>query len=51
MSANKNTIAWVLDLLSELRNKGFYGKVTLQFEAGKVTVVRKEETIKPPPDL
>lgn len=39
---------WILDILSDLKSKGFYGKVTLQFEAGKVTVVRKEETLKPP---
>ncbi len=25
----------------------FYGKITFTFEKGKVTVIRKEETIKP----
>lgn len=39
---------WLLDLLTQLKEEQWYGKVTLSFEAGKVTLVRKEETLKPP---
>jgi hypothetical protein len=36
----------LLALLTELVLKGFYGTVTLRFEAGKITTVEKKETIK-----
>jgi len=44
------TTEWVKDFFRELNGTGFYGKVTLSFEAGRVTTVKKEETLKPPTD-
>jgi len=39
---------WWTDCLNSLKGTPFYGKVTLQYENGKVVLIRKEETIKPP---
>ncbi len=38
----------VIQLLRELERTKFYGSLTVKFEAGHVTVLKKEETIKPP---
>jgi hypothetical protein len=38
-------------LLSELAHHHFYGSVEIKFEAGKVVLLRKTETIKPDEDL
>ena len=35
-------------VLRDLAEAGYYGKVTLSFEDGRLTTVRKEETLKPP---
>lgn len=37
----------ILSLIRRLGNERFYGSVTLKFEAGRVVVLKKEETIKP----
>jgi hypothetical protein len=34
-------------LLQSLANSKFYGALVLKFEAGKIVLLRKEETIKP----
>lgn len=39
---------WLLNLITSLRDAGWYGKLVISFEAGKITLVRKEETLKPP---
>jgi hypothetical protein len=44
------TKEWVNNHFDELVKKQFYGKLILQFEAGNVTVLKKEETLKPPKD-
>jgi hypothetical protein len=36
-----------LALIRRLATERFYGSITLKFEAGKVVVLKKEETIKP----
>lgn len=36
----------VIELIKRLIDLKFYGKITLSFEAGKITLIRKEETIK-----
>lgn len=36
----------VIELIKELIESRFYGKITLSLEAGKITLIRKEETIK-----
>ncbi len=42
-SALTNTIR----LLARLGRERFYGKIVISFEAGAITTLRKEETIKP----
>ncbi len=37
-------------LLAELQRQRFYGSVEVKFEAGKVVLLRKTETIKPVAD-
>jgi hypothetical protein len=37
----------VTDLIRELEHARFYGSLELKFEAGRVVVVKKTETIKP----
>jgi hypothetical protein len=39
---------WIADHIDNLVKSRFYGKVTLSFEAGNITTVKKEETLKPP---
>jgi hypothetical protein len=36
-----------LDLIRQLSGDRFYGALTLRFEAGKITTIKKEQTIKP----
>ena len=36
-----------LDLIQQLIRERFYGAVTLKFEAGRVVLMKKEETLKP----
>ncbi len=36
----------LLRLLEDLTRQTFYGKLTVHYEAGKVTYCRKEETIR-----
>jgi hypothetical protein len=40
---NQSTI----DYLRSLAEQGFYGTITLKYEAGKIVHVRKEENLKP----
>ena len=35
------------EILKELEIAGFYGSLELKFEAGRVVLVRKTETLKP----
>jgi hypothetical protein len=34
-------------LIRRLASERFYGSITLKFEAGRVVILKKEETIKP----
>ena len=34
-------------LLTELRAQNFYGSLELKFEAGRIVLIKKSETIKP----
>ena len=38
---------WVIELIEAHISKYFYGKITFNFEAGKIKLARKEETIIP----
>ena len=42
------TKEWLTEQVDNLVKTRFYGKVTLSFEAGNITTVKKEETLKPP---
>ena len=35
------------EILRELEKVGFYGSVEIKFEAGRVVLIRKTETIRP----
>jgi len=41
-------LEWLLKILNNLVKTRFYGKIILQFEAGNITLIKKEETLKPP---
>jgi hypothetical protein len=36
-----------IELIRQLARERFYGALTLKFEAGRLTIIKKEETIKP----
>jgi hypothetical protein len=36
-----------IDLIRQLGRERFYGALTLKFEAGHITTLKKEQTIKP----
>jgi hypothetical protein len=36
-----------IELIRQLVREHFYGALTMKFEAGKVTTIKKEQTIKP----
>jgi hypothetical protein len=37
----------IIKIITDLSSRNFYGKLTLNFENGKIVLIRKEETIKP----
>lgn len=37
----------VIELIRQLVRERFYGALTLKFEAGQVTTIKKEQTLKP----
>ena len=36
-----------IELIRQLERERFYGALTLKFEAGRITVIKKEQTLKP----
>lgn len=36
-----------IELIRQLGRERFYGALTLKFEAGQLTIIKKEQTIKP----
>jgi hypothetical protein len=36
-----------IELIQSLARERFYGALTIKFEAGRVVIIKKEETIKP----
>ena len=36
-----------IELIRQLVGERFYGALTLKFEAGRITTIKKEQTIKP----
>lgn len=45
---NDSNANWIVLQLCEAKRTGFYGKITVQFEAGNIVIMRKEQTMKPP---
>jgi len=37
----------IIEMLHQLARARFYGALTLKFEAGRITTIKKEQTIKP----
>jgi len=37
----------VVEMIHQLVHERFYGALTLKFEAGQITTIKKEQTIKP----
>ena len=42
----KSQITKLYEMLREIFDSGFYGSLEVKFEAGKVTIIRKTESIK-----
>lgn len=38
---------WIRKILADLQARGFYGKLTIEFENGKIKRAVKEESLKP----
>jgi hypothetical protein len=38
---------WAIKIIQDLVSRKFYGKITISFEKGKITVIHKIETLKP----
>jgi len=36
-----------IEMIRQLGRERFYGTLTLKFEAGQLTIIKKEQTIKP----
>jgi hypothetical protein len=36
-----------IELIQQLAREGFFGALTIKFEAGRVVILKKEETLKP----
>lgn len=45
---SEKKLKWFADLLRELQEQNFYGKIVIEMREGQVVLVRREETIKPP---
>lgn len=43
---NKSQLTKLYEMLREIFDNGFYGSLEVKFEAGKVTIIRKTESIK-----
>ena len=45
-SAGKSQLTKLYEIMRETMEAGFYGSVEVKFEAGKVTIIKKTESIK-----
>ncbi|TCK62415.1 DUF2292 domain-containing protein [Seleniivibrio woodruffii] len=43
---NKSQMEQLQDMLKEMFQTNFYGSVEVKFEAGRVTIIRKTESVK-----
>jgi hypothetical protein len=44
--AAKSQMTKLYEMIREILDSGFYGSIEVKFEAGKVTIIRKTESIK-----
>lgn len=44
--SGKSQLTKLYEIMRETMENGFYGSVEVKFEAGKVTIIRKTESIK-----
>lgn len=44
-------IKWILAEVTNCIGAGFYGTLSITFQAGKPVLMKKEETFRPPVDL
>lgn len=42
----RSQLTQIYEMLREMFQEGYYGSIEVKFEAGKVTIVRKTESIK-----
>ncbi len=42
---------WVYELLNEYENNKYFGKLLLQYDNGRIVLIRKETTLKPPSEV
>jgi hypothetical protein len=47
MEVTNSEVTELVRLLTDLARQRFYGEVVVKFESGRVTTVRKTETLKP----
>lgn len=45
-TTEKSQLTKLYEIMRETMESGFYGSVEVKFEAGKVTIIRKTESIK-----
>lgn len=45
-TTSKSQLTKLYEIMRETMESGFYGSVEVKFEAGKVTIIRKTESIK-----
>ena len=45
-TTEKSQLMKLYEIMRETMESGFYGSVEVKFEAGKVTIIRKTESIK-----
>ncbi len=43
---SRSQLTQLYEILREMFQEGYYGSIEVKFEAGKVTIVRKTESIK-----
>lgn len=41
-------IRWLMEQIQYLMAEKFYGQITIRFEAGNITVIKKEQSLIPP---
>ena len=48
MTERIRNLDWIIRILRDCERALYYGKITVSIEGGNVTIVKREETLKPP---